>query len=71
MKRKYSRAIKRAARQHGVPVEIAYHEIQQAIRAGYTSLDPAVQEYWKEIVPDGKMPSPEMMIEILSKKIKE
>jgi hypothetical protein len=70
MKRKYSKIIKKIAKQKGIPEEIVYNEMQKAIEAGFNSPEPAVQEYWRSIVPDGKIPAPEKVIEILSSKIK-
>ena len=71
MKRKYSKAIKKIARQEGVSEDYVYAEMQKAIAEGFNNPDPAVQEHWKKIAPDGKIPSPEKVIEILSKQIKE
>ena len=70
MKRKYSKAIKKIAKQEGVSPEYVYEEMQKAINIGYNNLDPAVQEFWRRVSPDGKPPAPEKVIEILSKEIK-
>jgi len=70
MKRKYSKAIKEVAKQNGVSAESVYYEISKAIEEGYNNPDPAVQEYWRRIVPDGNIPTPEKILEILSKEIK-
>jgi transposase-like protein len=70
MKREYSRAIREVARREGVRPEVVYTEIQKAIEAGYTSPDPEVQAYWRKIAPDGAVPTPEQVIEILSREIK-
>ena len=69
MKRKYSQAIKKIAAQEGVSAEFIYAEMQKAIEAGYNNPDPAVQEYWCRIAPDG-IPTPEKLLEILSQEIK-
>ena len=71
MKRKYSKAIRKIAHQEGVSPEVVHAEIQTAINVGYHNLDPAIQEYWRKINPDGEMPSPEKLIEILANEIKE
>lgn len=71
MKRKYSKAIRKIAREHKVPEEMVYSEIQTAINIGYNNLDPKIQEYWRHIVPDGEMPTPEQLIEILANKLKK
>ena len=71
MKRKYSKAIKKIAKQEGVSAGVVYSEMQKAISEGYYNPDPEVQEYWRKIDPDGKMPLPEKVIEILSKEVKK
>ena len=71
MKRKYSKAIKKVAQQNGVSVESVYYEISKAIEAGYNNPDPAIQERWRKISPDGKLPTPEKFIEIVGNEIKK
>ena len=71
MKRKYSKIIKTIARQNGVSPEHVYYEMSEAIKAGYNNPDPAVREYWRKIAPDGNIPAPEKVIEILGRKIKK
>ena len=70
MKRKYSKAIKEIARQNGTSPEEVYAEIQKTITMGFNNLDPEVQEFWRRIAPDGKVPTVEKVIEILAKDIK-
>ena len=70
MKRKYSNAIKKIAMQEGVSAEFVYAEMQKAITEGYNNPDPKVQEYWRKIAPDGEIPTPEKVIEMLSKQAK-
>ena len=70
MKRKYSRAIKKIARQEGVSEEFVYAEMKKVISMGYNNLDPSVQAYWRKICPDGKIPTPEEYIEIITNGIK-
>jgi len=69
MKQKYGKAIKKIARQEGVSPELVYKEIQWAIEDGYNNPDPAIQAYWRKIIPDGKMPPPEKLIEILANEL--
>ena len=71
MKRTYSKVIKAVAKKHGVRPEIVYEEMKEAIEAGYNNPDPAVQEYWRKIAPDGKIPAPEKFIETLAERIKK
>ena len=71
MKRRYSRAIREIAKQQGISAEAVYAEMQNAITLGYSNLDPAVQEYWRKIAPDGKVPTPEKYIEIIIKEMKQ
>ena len=66
-KKKYSEIIKEIARREGVSVEDVYRDLERAISVGFTNPDPEVQKQWAKIAPDGKMPSPERAIEILSK----
>ena len=69
MKRKYSNAIKQVARQHGVSEESVYAEMQTAINISFNNLDPAIQEYWQKLVPDGEKPTPEKLLELLAGEI--
>jgi len=70
MKRKFSRAIRKIAKQEGVRPEVVYAEMQQAINMGFNNLDPEVQAYWRRIAPDGTAPSPEKYIEIITREMK-
>ena len=71
MKRKYSKAIKKIAKQEEVSPEYVYEEMQKAISEGYFNPDPEIQKYWREITPDGKMPPPEQVLEALVNQIKK
>jgi hypothetical protein len=71
MKRRYSSAIKKIARQHGVSEAEVYTEMQQAISFGYNNPDPEIQAYWRRIAPDGSVPTPERVIEVLSREVKK
>ena len=71
MNRKYSKVIKEIAKKHGVSPESVYYEMQVAIEAGFNNPDPAIQERWRKIAPDGKMPPPEKFIETMAEKIKK
>ena len=66
-KKKYSEIIKEIARREGVSVEHINEEIERAITVGFMNPDPEVRKYWAKIAPDGKIPSPEKAIEILTK----
>jgi len=69
MKRKYREAINEVAQREGVRPEVIYAEMKKAIEAGYNNPDLAVQAYWRKLLPDGTMPTPEELIEILYKEI--
>ncbi len=69
MKRKYSKAIKQIAQKEGVNEAIVYDRIRKAIEAAYSNDDPETIEYRKKISPDGKVPTPDEFIEILSKEV--
>ena len=71
MKRKYSKIIKNIAKQKGISPEFVYEEMRKAISEGFNNPDPKVQEYWRKIAPDGNIPAPEKLIEILAKEIKK
>lgn len=71
MKRKYNKMIMKFARQEGVSPDYIHSQIQQAIIAGYNNPDPEVQAYWRKIAPDGKIPAPETVIEILTNEVKK
>ena len=70
MKRKFSEVICKIAQKDGVTPEFVYAEMKKAIRMSFHNLDPAVQAHWNIIAPDGKIPTPEQYIEIISKNIK-
>ena len=71
MKRRYTKAIREIAKQAGISAESVYAEMQNAITLGYKNLDPAVQEYWRKIAPDGKVPTPEKYIKLIITEIKK
>ena len=66
-KKKYSEIIQEIARREGVSAEHINEEIEKAISVGFTNPDPEVQKQWAKIAPDGKVPSLEKAIEILTK----
>jgi len=67
----YSEVIKKVAEQKGVTVDEIIADIETAINIGFHNLDPAIQEYWSKINPDGEKPTPEKLIEILAKEIQK
>jgi hypothetical protein len=69
-KKEYSEIIKNIAEQNGVSEESVYADMQTAINMGYHNLDPAVQEYWTKLFPDGEIPIPEEVIKFLAEEIK-
>ena len=66
-----SEIIKGIAEQKGVTEDEVYADLQTAINIGFHNLDPAIQEYWSKINPDGEKPTPEKLIEILAKEIQK
>jgi len=71
MKRKYSKVIREIAKREGVAPDVIYAEMQKGIEFGYNNLDPAIQEYWRKIIPDGEVPTSEKVIEALAIEIKK
>lgn len=56
------RVMERVAREEGVSVETVRKEIDEAMRIGMQSSDPAVQAKWKEIPCEGERPTPEELL---------
>ena len=69
MKMKYGKLIKKIAEQQGVSPESVYAEILKAIQISYNDPNPARQAYWRNIAPDGELPTPEQFIKILADEI--
>ena len=68
---KYEEVIRKIAEQEGVSEEFICSQMQEAINAGYYNTDAAVQGHWKKIAPDGTVPTPERLIEVLVQYIKK
>ena len=65
----YSEIIKKIAEQENVSEEYVYMQLQQVIIHGMNNPEPSVQEFWRRIAPNGEMPTPENLIEILTDEI--
>ena len=65
-KKNWNRCVKRwveqIARNEGVGENVVMDAMQEALLAGYSNPDPAVQERWKQIPASGEMPTPEEFI---------
>lgn len=65
------KAIAETAKQNGVTLKEVREEIQKAINEGMKSSDPRVKEMWSKIPRKGEMPTPEEVIDFISKKVRE
>ncbi len=65
------KAIAETAKQNGVTIKEVREEIQKAINEGMKSSDPQVTEMWSKIPRKGEIPTPEEVIDFISKKIWE
>lgn len=54
--------IEQIAREHHTTPEVVEKEMQSAICAGMACSDPRAQALWKQIAPDGKVPSIEIFL---------
>lgn len=70
IKSKGLQILEKVAAQNGVSVDEVRAEIEVAIDIGMASPDLAVQAKWKSLCKDGKKPTPEQAIIMLSKEIK-
>lgn len=67
---KAKKAIIKVAAENGVTVKEVREEIQKAIDEGMKNADPQVIELWKNCPKKGDKPTPEELIEYLSKMAK-
>lgn len=51
-----NKIIRQIAKENGVTPKEVETELREAIRMGMTSTNPDVQEFWKQVAPDGKEP---------------
>ena len=63
--------IKEVAKQYGTTPEEVRQEMIAVIRTGRKNLDPKVQAMWKKLFPDGKEPTPEQFIRVLSDAVRQ
>lgn len=64
-------AISRIAAENGVSAAEVRKEIQKAIDEGMKSSDPKAIEFWRNFPTKNKKPTPEEVIEYISKKARE
>lgn len=64
-------AIRKTAAKEGLAVEEIRKEMKKAILMGLCSQDPATRERWKKIPCKGDVPTPEELIEYISKNTKK
>lgn len=63
--------IEKVAEKNGVTKEEVENEIRKTIEEAMTSQQPEAQRFWKEIAPDGQIPSVETVINSIINKVKE
>lgn len=63
--------IEKVADKNGVTKEEVENEIRKTIEDAMTSRQPEAQRFWKEIAPDGQIPSVETVITSIINKVKE
>lgn len=63
--------IKEVAKQYGTTPDEVRQEMIAVIRAGRKNPDPKVQAMWKKLFPDGKEPTPEQFIRVLSDAVRQ
>ena len=68
---KAKNAISKVAAENGVTVKEVREEIQKAIDEGMKSTDPKAIELWKNCPKKGEKPTPEEVIEYISKLAKQ
>ncbi len=64
-------ALQAIADREGISVSEVRKEIQSAIDEGMKSTDKSVQEYWSKIPRKGVKPTPEEVINYITKSIKK
>lgn len=60
--KKLKKILKRIAKQEGISTQEVYCEMQKAICMGYSNLNPAIQNKWREISALEEPPKPEDVI---------
>lgn len=58
------------AKLYGVPEQEVREEMKLAIKAGFESPNPQAQENWEKLFPNGKEPTPEEFIKVISNEVK-
>ena len=73
MRKKYVKATKKIPKQENINIRAilapVYKLMRRAISQGYFNPDSEIQRYWRSKDAEGKMPSPEKIIEILENEI--
>lgn len=63
--------IKEVAKHYGTTPDEVRQEMIAVIRTGRKNPDPKVQAMWKKLFPDGKEPTPEQFIRVLSDAVRQ
>ena len=63
--------IEKVAEKNGVTKDEVETEIKKTIEEAMKSQQPEAQQFWKEVAPDGQIPSVETVISWIINKVKE
>lgn len=63
--------LEKVAASNGVTRDEVESEIKKAIKEAMKSRQPQAQGFWKELSPDGQMPSVETVIALIAEKVNE
>ncbi len=70
-KQKVTKTLKQVAARNGTNIEEVRMEIDHAIQTGMSNPDPAVQAKWRELFPDGRIPTAEEVLSLLADEAKQ
>lgn len=63
--------LEKVAEKNGITRDEVESEIQKAIKEAMKSRQPQAQRFWKEVSPDGQIPSLETVIALIVEKVNE
>lgn len=68
---KARKSIKKIAKQEGVSIDDVRREMQTAIDEEMKSTEPQAVEFWKKVPHNGEKPTPEELIDYISKNLRK
>lgn len=63
--------LEKVAEKNGITRDEVESEIQKAIKEAMKNRQPQAQSFWKEVSPDGQIPSVETVIALIVEKVNE